>query len=372
MKRKSKLAIIGVKGYPGYGGSARANSQLVERLKDKYDITIYAISSHVNTPSTHTINGVKQIVFSSLRNTKATMIKYYIKSLLHCLFVGKYDLIHCYHNISGFMIPFLRIRFPVLFNVRALEFDQEVKWSSIERFIINFSMKIALMFCSTAATVDKSSIDVLKKHTKKQISYIPNGVEDYRKKHLLESNNKPNYDISFSANRIVYMKGLHLVFDALKRADKDLSLQVVGNMNHIKSYKEELLKMSDGVNCDFKGQINDQKELFIALLNSKVFVFPSYLEGMSNQLLEVAAIGLPIIASDIPQNTSVFDAKEVLFFKSGSSPDLQEKIEYAFLNYDEMKNKAQRAYAKILSNHNWDNISKQYVQLYDLALNIKN
>jgi len=362
---KPKLAIIGVKGYPGYGGSARANSQLVKRLKNKYNITIYAVSSHADENND---DSIKQIVFRRYSSMKLTMVLYYIKSLFHCLFFGKYDLVHAYHNISGFLIPWLRLRYPVLFNIRALEFDQEKKWSVIERAIINSSMIIALKFSSIIATVDRSSIEVAERYTDKEIVYIPNGVENYLTLLDLKAKKKPEYDITFSANRIIYMKGLHLLFEAVKNSEKEYHIQVIGNLNHIESYKKDLLEASSQLNCDFKGLIVDQKTLFESIINSKLFVFPSYLEGMSNQLLEVASLNIPIIASDIPQNTAVFDSSEVLYFKSGNSIDLLDKIEFALQNYEIMQKKSTSAFKKVNEFHNWDDISSEYESLYSAML----
>lgn len=64
------------------------------------------------------------------------------------------------------------------------------------------------------------------------------------------------------------------------------------------------------------------------LLSSDVFVLPSLSEGFSLAYLEALAAGLPVIASDIPENREVDpDSRATLFFETGNPRALAERIE---------------------------------------------
>jgi glycosyltransferase involved in cell wall biosynthesis len=91
---------------------------------------------------------------------------------------------------------------------------------------------------------------------------------------------------------------------------------------------------------------------------------------MSNQLLEVASLRIPVIASNIPQNRGVFNSEEILFFEDGNSNDLREKIEWAFENYTLMQSKSIRAYVRVRTYHDWDNISLKYVEVYEKLMRL--
>ena len=54
-------------------------------------------------------------------------------------------------------------------------------------------------------------------------------------------------------------------------------------------------------------------------------------------LLEAASTGTPIICSDIPENTQVFEEHEVLYFKDKDDNDLAKKLQWALKNEEEMK-----------------------------------
>jgi len=93
------------------------------------------------------------------------------------------------------------------------------------------------------------------------------------------------------------------------------------------------------------------------------FVFPSKAEGMSLMLLEVASLGIPIVCSDIPENTAVLQ-DYALYFRSGDVGDLAEKLRWALDHQDEMQELANRAQAHVCAHFAWDQIVSQYEALY--------
>jgi galacturonosyltransferase len=96
--------------------------------------------------------------------------------------------------------------------------------------------------------------------------------------------------------------------------------------------------------ADFHG-FQEDVDAFIE--RSHVVVNPSYHEGMSNVLLEAAAIGRPVLASDIPGCRETFeDGVTGLAFKPQDADDLEAKmVEFIELPYHrkrEMGNAARR------------------------------
>lgn len=362
-KRKPRIAVMGAKGFPAWGGAARANEEIFSRLNEKYNITIYAISSHAKEQY---YNRMRQIIFRTSENKKITTFLYYIKSLCHSLTKGNYDIVHINHRSAGFIIPFLKLRFPVVFNLRGLAYKDDDKWKWYEEIFFGLFQNLGVRFSDKIITVQKGSISIINKYNAGNVLFIPNGVNNNL---LLVSDRQTiQYDITFSAARIIYLKGLHLLLSALSNMKFKGKIQIIGDINQVSTYKDEIIELAKGMDCDFTGIIKDKKELFNRISQSRVFVFPSYSEGMSNMLLEVASLKVPIIASDIPQNTEVFEDREMLFFKKGDMEDLGEKIRWSIKNYNKMLTKADCAYQKVLKNHDWDNIAKQYDNIYQKLL----
>ena len=110
---KKKIAVIGLKGLPAFGGAATVGENIINQLKDKYEFTVYSISSHTNQ-QTGQQDGYNQVVFQSIQNKKLNTLYYYIKSALHVFFFGHYDLIHLHHSDAVFTLLLLRLRYKVI------------------------------------------------------------------------------------------------------------------------------------------------------------------------------------------------------------------------------------------------------------------
>lgn len=90
---------------------------------------------------------------------------------------------------------------------------------------------------------------------------------------------------------------------------------------------------------EYHGMVRDIRQV---LKDVHCVVLPSYHEGMSNALLEAAATGRPLIASDIPGCRECFKDREGgLLIKPKDAIDLERKIEeFIEIPYDEKKDGA--------------------------------
>jgi len=357
--KKLKIGVIGVKGLPGHGGAARTCGEIFSRIKKDFDIAVYALNSHV---SEEDVEGIEQIVFKKSRMHKYADVLYYFKAAFHALFLRTYDVIHLNHHIAGFLVPMLRIRYRVLFHIHGLPYKHDDKWNRFDKRLIGSFFKIGCRFASEVITVQKSSVPELQRYSRCQVRYIPNGVNDLITQ--FGDGGGRRFDITFSAARIIYLKGLHTLMEALHMISFGGSVQIIGDLDHVPEYKNRIRDLSNGLDVIFTGLITSEEQLFKAIGSSKLFVFPSYSEGMSNMLLEVAALNVPLIASDITQNTDVFSRDEVLFFSTGNAADLAEKITWARTHYPAMQKLSLAARRKVKNEHDWNEIAGRYSAIY--------
>jgi len=94
-----------------------------------------------------------------------------------------------------------------------------------------------------------------------------------------------------------------------------------------------------------------------------LFIFPSTLEAMSMMLLEAAAVGAPIVASDIVDNTSVLPQR-ALFFAHGDAGDLRDKLRWALDHPGHMQALGAQGRAWVRDTYAWDDVVAQYERLY--------
>ena len=102
--------------------------------------------------------------------------------------------------------------------------------------------------------------------------------------------------------RIVYQKGLDLLFDALSDLlDLPWQLILVGDGPARNTLQEQAAALDLEERITFLGW-KSRHELQQLYQEASIFVFPSRDEGMPNAVLEAMAASLPVIASDIAGN----------------------------------------------------------------------
>ena len=355
---KKKIAVIGLKGLPAFGGAAAVGENIIEQLKANYDFTIYAISSHANFEDKE-INGIKQIIFHRIPFKRINALYYYIVSALHCLIKGEYDLIHLHHSDAAFIIPILKKKAPVIITTHGISttaLDDE--WRKLKfyfRIQEKYFVKMANKICCVSIQEENSFLD----DYDIKAEYIPNGVN------ITEPIKKNVKDyILFAAGRIIVRKGIITFLKALIKIDYKGNVKIAGSLEYNLELKKKVLKLSKSLNIDFLGLIKNKSELFTLIANAKLFIFPSTREGMSMMLLEVASLKTPTIASNIRQNTDIFNNNEILFFNTGDINDLSNKMIWASNNGPAMQQKSESAFMKLKKQFTWDKISSKYDIIY--------
>lgn len=323
--KKPRIAVLGLKGLPAYGGAATVGENIVKQLYDQYDFTVYSISSHTNRKSGIYEGICQQIVLSSIPLAKLNSLLYYIRAAV-IIFFKNYDLIHLHHRDAAFIVPFLKLRFPVLVTTHGVTGSAK-KWRRFKWFL-DWQLDYFIHFSDLITCVSKNEKRMLQSRFGIDANYIPNGINII---HSPRSSLKDKFDfnkdyITFAAGRIIECKGLDVLLQALKRMDNPPRLKIIGNLNHEPVHKKEILELTKGLDVEFLGLITDKSKLFDIIKNSTIFIFPSRQEAMSIMLLEVASLQVPIVCSDIIENQDIFEQDEVLFFENNDSKDLSNKL----------------------------------------------
>ena len=119
--------------------------------------------------------------------------------------------------------------------------------------------------------------------------------------------------------RIMKEKGMDELFAAVRRLHKEnipFHLDLVGFFED--TYKEQVDGLVHSGIASFHGF---QENPLPYYQNADLVVLPSYHEGMSNVLLEAAAVGRPIITSDIPGCREAIDRDISGFLVPARNPD---------------------------------------------------
>ncbi len=360
-KDKKSIAVIGLKGLPAFGGAATVGENIIAQLHQSFKFTVLSVDTHA--AHSYQVGDVNQLIFKSFPMEKFNIFFYYIKSCWHVLFLANYDFVHLHHTDGAFILPFLRLKYKVV--VTSHQRPQENnKWPWWVKLFFSINERIAIFFSTVFTAVSQPLQQVYSSLYKKEIVYIPNGIDIGLLPILDNVKGNVNDVIMFAAGRIIPVKGLHILLKALRQLDYNGKTIVVGNIDQLPVYKKQILVLADGLNVEFVDIIKEKIKLLTLVKSSKLFVFPSLTEAMSIMLFEAAMVKVPIICSDIPANTAVFNKDEVVFFKTGDEFDLAAKIKDFLANTANHTTKPNKAFQALMMNYTWEKIAPKYSEIY--------
>lgn len=142
-------------------------------------------------------------------------------------------------------------------------------------------------------------------------------------------NSNTAYKTIIFVGRLVYAKGvqdlLYAVYYLQNHSHLKLKTQIVGDG----PYKKELSKLTNKLhlhNVEFLGAKNKQ-EIKSILMEADIAVNPSYSEGMPMSVLEFAAVGLPIIATDVGGTREIINSNNGILIEPRQPLQIAKNIE---------------------------------------------
>lgn len=204
--------------------------------------------------------------------------------------------------------------------------------------------------------IDKDKSSVIKSSgidLKKYAIDVDSKQIDALKKELSIDYKKPTFVL---VSRMVKQKGITDYLEAAKLCKKsghNYNFLLVGQIDSNKDSitKEEILRYNKYVN--YLGRREDVKEL---LFLSDIFVLPTYYrEGVPRVLLEASAMGLALLATDMPGCKDVVrDDYNGKLVKTQDSNDLVDKMIYIASDNERLKKFGEN--------------SKEFIKLFDLDI----
>ena len=210
--------------------------------------------------------------------------------------------------------------------------------------------------------MQKYFLDTYNRETK----FIPNGVSRPEIVEAVEITK--NFGIQkdkyiLFLGRLVPEKGIHYLIEAFKSIKTDKRLVIAGGASDSSEYAVELKQLSStDPRIIFTGFVQG-RELEELYSNAYVYVLPSDLEGMPLSLLEAMSYGNCCLTSDIPECADVLGDFGITF-KHGNVQDLKDTLTRLCSDPKSVERFKEQAADYICNRYNWDNVTRQTLQIY--------
>ncbi|MEI6587756.1 MAG: glycosyltransferase family 4 protein [Candidatus Moraniibacteriota bacterium] len=282
-----------------------------------------------------------------------------------------YNLTHSFFAVPcGFVSMLLKFEFglPYIISIRG----SDVPYYS-ERFMrIYFILKWPIVFIwKMSAAVIANSLVIknlaLKSNRKQEIGVIYNGVYTDIFKPEEETILHENFTI-LCASRLSRRKGFNYVVDAFAKIYMkypNLRLTIAGGEGNAEGeLRQQVKDLSIEDRVIFTGLVNPNTEFVHHHRAADVFVLPSDNEGMSNNMLEAMASGMPIIMTPTGgADELIAEGVNGYIVKFRDSDDIAEKLE-KLINNPELTKSMGVESRKIAEKMSWEGVAQKYFEVY--------
>jgi len=367
------------------GGAANATKYILEEYSKRNDLVVDLVTSSINDEYVQNKIG-KNVTIHRLPigknsenlnyQSKGELIKYTWKAYFFARKLIKkndYDLTHSFFTVpTGVLSLIFKWQFtlPYIVSLRGSDVPgYSERFDKLYKFITPIIHKIWHQ-AKFVVTNSKGLTELAKKSDPQQkFLEIFNGIDTtfYQPNKRTLEDKKREFRILL-ASRLTRRKGFNYAIDAFARLVKkypQIKIQIAGGEgNAMAELKEQVrkLKLADKIN--FSGLYT--KEESPAIYNwADVFVMPSLNEGMSNNLLEALASGLPVLMTPTGgAEELVIDGKNGYLIKMKDVDSIVEKISLLIDNLQKCEIFGAKS-REIAENMSWFSVAEEYINLYN-------
>ena len=367
-----RIFVTGTRGIPNIPGGVEKHCQeLFPRIAKQHHAVIVSTRNSYVADNIDEWLGVKLIGCFAPRSKSFEAIVHtfiaLIKARWHCP-----DIVHIHAIGPALLAPLARLMgFKVVVTNHGPDYDRQ-KWGKIAKFVLRLGEKMGTLYANEVIVISSIIGNAVYKNYHRQSNVIPNGVTlpqlSEQSDFLTNIRAEPDKYI-LAVARFVPEKGLHDLINAFKLMKSDYKLVIAGDADHETEYSSKLRQMTAQDNRIILTGYITGKPLNQIFSHARLFVLPSYHEGMPISLLEAMSYGVPVLVSDISANKEL-ELPDERYFRCGDVDDLKDKM-LSLLENSLSEKERQEIRKQIVEKYNWNRIAEQTIKVYENVLNKK-
>ena len=367
-----RIAIIGSRHLlSGYSGIESGLVQFLPLLVQRgHEVTVFAggLREDDKQAGMTRYHGVEIVEVPALRGKHTETLSRSAMAVTRAI-RERYDVLHFQHQGPGIFSLITRpLRTPSVVTMCGLDW-QRAKWNPAAKAAIRGAERAAVYCASSIAVLSQRIQHYFAETYGRDTTYIPNGLPDRRRPTstdaLAQYGLMPDGYVVFAA-RLVPEKGCHDLISAWNGISTHRKLVIAGAGRYDEAYVVRLRAIADPDRVIFTGHLErDVMDQLTA--HAYLFVLPSYLEGMSNALLEAIAFGRACLVSDIAENLEAIDG-DGFTFRCGDAADLGGTLARLMADEEGVRAMRLRVAASASRRCTWEQVAARYETLYLSAI----
>lgn len=383
---KKNIVLICYKYPPEYSGYGKQLSSVLHSMnKIEHDFGFTILTAYKSSKAEENMNVSVVPLGSKIFNKQSFFFYIFCIKLMFWLILNRreYSIIHCIKAgpeaiVANFISKIFRKKLIVKVAQDELSV-REIEVASRPKRIGRKARHLLLRTVDNYIAISEEIEENIKKtiSRNKGVFNIPNGVNE-KQYHPVENSVKldirlnlelPSDDvIILFAGAINKRKGVVDLLEAINKLNNKKKCTVVmcGPILEDIDFERKIKKINKtkkNIDIIYKGKVNNTDEYMKA---ADIFILPSYSEGLPNVLLEAAASGLALIATDIGGNRDIIkDGRNGFLVPINTPTVLANKID-ALIDDDELRlEMGIEAVRYIKSSFTLEHVSNMYFQLYE-------
>lgn len=324
-----KIVVLGTRGIPNVQGGVETHcEELYPRLVQRgCDVTLITRRPYIRETSINEFQGVKLKHLFAPRKKSLEAIIHTFWGILYAWKLQP-DILHIHAIGPSLMVPVAKLLgLKVIVTNHGPDYDRQ-KWGKIAKWVLKHGEKFGTLYSDRVIVISKViKTLLLKKYGRDDTNLIYNGVNLPQKTtntDYIESLGLEPQKYIIAVGRFVEEKGFHDLIESYKTLSKEYKLVLVGDADHESEYSLKLKKIAKENRIILTGFIKGEylNEIFS---HARLFVMPSYHEGLPIALLEAMSYNMDVLVSDIPANLEV-PLEQSDYFRVGDRFDLSQKL----------------------------------------------
>ena len=361
-KKRLKILITGTRGIPGIQGGIETHcEELYPRIVPRgCHVTITRRTPYVKD-NVHTY---KKVVLKDLYAPRSKGFEAIIHTIISTYYArcAGFECIHIHGIGPSLCVLFARLLgLKVVVTHHGSDYKRQ-KWGLVSRIILRAGEFLGVTFAHRVIAVSlaiRKRLQIMYGRT--DIDYIPNGVVIHKKvkdDSFLKEWDLKKKEYILAVGRFVPEKGFHDLIAAYGKMKKTpMRLVIAGDADHETEYSRKLRLMGDQYGCVLPGFV--PREILAQLYShTRLFILPSYHEGLPIALLEALSFGADVLVSDISAHRE-FSLEPSSYFRPGDIPGLTKKIEDKLMIPCPLEQRD-----KLLTPYDWDIIAEKTYMVY--------